>query len=91
MNAQVKLLEAWKIINIEYYPIQFQPKTNIGQSTRAITKGEVVEQGSSTLGLATFFGDASRAWNRSLSTLKDITTVTMAKKAIKKLVKELSF
>jgi hypothetical protein len=93
MNAQVKLLEAWKMLNVPNYPNKLSPKEQNSQSrtTRAITNGEVVEPGKTKIGTSTFISDAARAWNRTSGSLKNFTTLTSAKKAIKSLVKELPF
>jgi hypothetical protein len=47
--------------------------------------------GSSNLGTATFISDVARAWNEFSLPLKDISSVYVAKKEIKKIVKTLSF
>ena len=58
---------------------------------KSITNGEVAEPGTTKIGISTFISDAARAWNRTSGSLKNFTTVTSAKKAIKSLVKELPF
>ena len=93
MNAQVKLLEAWKMVTIHNYPNKFEFKTvePNGQSTRSISNEAVFEPGSSNLGTATLISDAARAWNKTSTTLKNLSSVLVAKKEIKKIVKTLPF
>jgi hypothetical protein len=93
MNAQVKLLEAWKMVTIHNYPNKFEFKTvePNGRSTRSISNEAVFEPGSSNLGTATFISDAARAWNKTSTTLKNLSSVLVAKKEIKKIVKTLPF
>ena len=66
MNAQVKILEAWKMVTIPNYPNKFELKTvePNGRTTRSISNEVVIEPGGSNLGTATFISDAARAWNK---------------------------
>ena len=93
MNAQVKILEAWKMVTIPNYPNKFELKTvePNGRTTRSISNEVVIEPGGSNLGTATFISDAARAWNKYSLTLKDISSVYAAKKEIKEIVKTLPF
>jgi hypothetical protein len=47
MNAQIKLLEAWKIMSIPNYPNKFDQKTTVlnCKPTRAVINGRVLESG----------------------------------------------
>ena len=89
LNAQVKLNEAWKMENIQDYPNKFERKEIPieGRATRATTNMDVIEPCNSKIGTATFISDAARAWNRTSGSLKNIVSITAAKKEIKKLVK----
>ena len=51
MNAQIKLLEAWKMVNVVDYPIKFEQKSAElnGRLTRAASNGEVHKPGSSKI------------------------------------------
>ena len=79
--------------NVEKYPNKFEHKSTDTNArvTRAVLIEEVIEPGKSKIGMATFISDAARAWNRSLNSLKDITTVYAAKKEIKKIALSLQF
>ena len=89
INAQVKLTEAWKMEMIPNYPNSFKRKmaNENNRETRAISNGEVIEPCSSTIGTSTFISDAARAWNRTSSSLKNISSIHGVKKEIKKIVK----
>ena len=51
--------------------------------TRAISKGELVEEGYSNLSLNTYQNDAARLWNKATDNIKNCTSLTSAKKLIK--------
>jgi hypothetical protein len=93
MNAQVKILKAWKMVTIPDYPNKFELKTveTNGRTTRPISIEVVIKLGSSNLGTATFISNVARAWNKYSLTLKDISSVYVAKKEIKKLLKHSHF
>ena len=57
INAQTKLLEVWKAINLPNYPIQFNKYTVMDQNriTRACTTGKLVETGKYPKTLRSFF------------------------------------
>ena len=81
LNAQIKILEAWKASKDENYPVKFK-KVNNDCSTRSITNGDLVESGKTDLVKATFISDASKAWNKTPNSIKNCNTVWSAKKAI---------
>ena len=85
LNAQAKLLEVWKALNIEKYPLQLQQQsTNItGVSTRADTTGRLIEVGKSNTSRNSSTSDAIRLWNLAPNTLTGATTLYRVKKEIK--------
>ena len=88
MNAQIKLTEIWKSVNILNYPI----KTLVIQrgseavSTRAMTAGVLEEVKITNSSEKTFLNDAIHIWNRSSVAIKDCVSISSAKKAIKAFV-----
>ena len=66
LNGQIKIQEIWKSLNIKKYPIQIEKQTprDSGLSTRADTKGRLIEQGFSCLSQKSCINDAVRIWNR---------------------------
>ena len=57
--------------------------------TRAVTSGQLIEEGVTTLAQNTFLNDATNAWNLVPETIKSCKTMWSAKKAIKQFVKTL--
>ena len=65
LNAQIKLLEIWKALNVENYPlaIKKQNTTHEGALTRADRQNRPCEVGKSSLTHKTCISDAIRLWN----------------------------
>ena len=93
INCQIKLLEIWKAINIQDYPIKVKNVTScIGSAnTRSGGNDRLVEIGNSNLSAKTFINDATKIWNRAPKELKECPTLYAAKKAIKQFSKTLPF
>ena len=91
MNAQVKLLEIWKAMNIEDYPLKIdqQGVNEAGVSTRRDCKRRPLEVGKTNLSQQTCISDAIRIWNQAPDCVTNSLTVTRAKHEIKKYVTSL--
>ena len=91
MNAQIKLLNIWKALNVENYPTK--PKkieaNELRASMKATTSGKLIEEGISSLAQNTYYNDAIRVWNMAPEAIKMCGTIWSAKNEIKKLVKTL--
>ena len=89
LNAQVKLLETWKALFMEDYPLQIplQSVPTQGMSTRAAIKGKPIEIGRSNATRNTSTSDAIRIWNLAPATITEATNLYLAKKEIKAFVK----
>ena len=87
MAAETRLLETWKAINVPKYPLKqfFKKKTVNGRETRATVRGDLLEYGASKC----FWNVASKLYNGSPSNIKCATTISQAKREIKKFVKTL--
>ena len=85
LNAQAKLLEVWKALNIENYPLKLlQQSTNTtGVSTRADTTGRLIEVGKSNTSRNSSTSDAIRLWNIAPNTITGATSLYRVKKEIK--------
>jgi hypothetical protein len=85
MNAQIKLGETWKSMNMHNYPTEFknQDQIQLNTSTRACTNGGILEEGHKTLSLKSFKCDSARLWNSAPSTIKNCITLNDAKKEIR--------
>ena len=91
LNAKIKIIEIWKALNIEKYPLRVDRQTprNDTTSTRAMTTGRLIEMGKSNLSLNSCVGDAVRLWNKLPDALKESSSLTQIKKAAKLFSKSL--
>ena len=82
LNAQIKLLDMWKASNIEKYPTKLKKVTaNDGRATtRAVTSGNLMEDGATTLAQNTFYNDATKAWNLAPMDVKTCKNIWSAPK-----------
>ena len=86
--AQIKLTEIWKAINVPKFPIKVRKQETPmdSRTTRGVTNGKIIEEGSSTLIVNSCIGDATRLWNRAPEGIKTTRTIASAKSEIKKFV-----
>ena len=65
INAQIKIQEIWKAINIKDYPVTVQKHSvqDSMTSTRACTRGKLQESGKSVITQKTCKNDAIKLWN----------------------------
>ena len=91
LNAQVKLLEIWKALNLADYPLKInqQAVPEIGTTTRASHKGRPIEKGTSNLAKKASTNDAIRIWNQSPVSITESKSLYQAKNAIKAYVRTL--
>ena len=89
LNAGVKLLEVWKALTVDDYPliIKRQENNTEGMSTRADLSGRPIEIGKTALTQRTSVSDSIHLWNRAPNNVKDSKTLYQAKKEIKVFVK----
>ena len=88
LKAQIKLLEIWKALNVEGYPLKIQQQSaDINRvSTRADQRARPVEIGLKNLTKNTCVSDAIRVWNKAPVQVTSSLTVYQAKKEIKNYV-----
>ena len=91
LNAQVKLLEVWKALNVPKYllTIKQQGANHEGVSTRANKKERPCEIGMSLLTQRTCISDAIRLWNMAQEKISQCNSLYQIKKEIKTFVKYL--
>ena len=91
LNAQVKLLEIWKAMNVEGYPLKIKQQTvqEVGATTRASRKGRPINIGLSKSVRNTSTSDAVRIWNLAPDTVAESKTIYQVKSQIKSYVKTL--
>ena len=89
LNASVKLLEIWKALNVDNYPLSVdRQEENInGMSTRGDMACRPKEIGKTILTQKTCVSDAIHLWNQSPKIIKESNSVYKAKKEIKAYVK----
>ena len=91
LNAQVKLAEIWKALHVDDY--QLQIKQQISESTRVNTRadkiGKPIEIGRSNVTQKTCVSDAIWLWNMTPDQVRNSENLGLAKKEIKKFVRQL--
>ena len=84
------MVEIWKSLNIENYPLKVTKKSISDYSTvtRFLTSGKLLESGGvSGLTSKTCVNDAVRIWNIAPSKVTQADSINIAKKEIKTFVK----
>ena len=91
LNASIKLLEIWKALNVDNYPLKVdkQMSHEARVSTRADTTGKPIEIGKSALVQKTCVSDAIRLWNLAPDTITNCLSQSQVKTEIKKYVRRL--
>ena len=93
LAAQIKLIEVWKSINLEGYPLTLDPYTNpdrmVTIELRPQTTRTFDDSSKLKISSQSFCIDAARLWNVAPTTIKTATTLTAAKTSILNFVKSL--
>ena len=91
LNAQIKLQEIWKALNIDDYPLKVQRQFSDFSrvNTRADATQKPVEIGRSLLVQKTCVSDAISLWNKAPTHVTSCTSLSQAKTEIKKFVRQL--
>ena len=87
LAAQIKLVEAWKCINKENYPLKLEPNN----PDRAITERELrpssvklwKDDAKSVAAKVSFSRDTAKLWNNASEGIKNAISLNTAKKEIK--------
>ena len=89
LNAQVKLIEIWKPMHVEDYPLKIdqQARDEERVSTRADTIGKPIEIGWTNLVQKTCISDAIHLWNMAPEKVTSSKSLPQAKSEIKKFVR----
>ena len=84
INAQIKLTEVWKSINIASYPIQWTKRNEVikREGLKSTNKPDLMIYGSSQVQSQSFINDAARVWNSAPKEIKECKTLFSAKKLI---------
>ena len=88
INAQVKLTEIWKTINVGNYPQLGIHKINNHNHmiSRASSRRDLVVKGKTELRQSAFVNDAAKTWNNAPNAIKLNKSLSGAKREIKKFV-----
>ena len=91
INAQVKLTETWKALNVEKYPHIVSQKVNTDgyMISRSSKKGDLIVNGKTELRQSSLKNDAAKNWNNAPEIIKQSKTLYSAKTLIKKFVQTL--
>ena len=91
LNASIKLLEIWKALNVDDYPlkVQCQSRSESRVSTRADTVQKPLEVGRSALTQKTCISDAIRLWNMAPELITTCPSQSLVKLEIKKFARQL--
>ena len=91
LNAQIKIMEIWKALNIDGYPLKLDKQTAISSktSTRACTLGKIIEKGKCTLTQKTCINDAVKLWNSLPLNIQNSETLNQMKNNSKEFAKTL--
>ena len=91
LNAQCKLLEIWKALNVGDYPLKSVQQTvnHDGVWTRADSRGRPLNIGKSNVVQRTCVSDAIRLWNQAPQEVTSSPNLSMAKSARKKYARKL--
>ena len=91
LNASIKLLEVWKALNVNDYPlkVQRQSSDDLRVSTRADTTEKPVEIGKSPVAQKTCVSDAIRLWNIAPEIIAKCSSLSIVKSEIKKYLRQL--
>ena len=87
LAAQIKLIEAWKSLIIEHYPVRLEPNNpNRLDTDRAIKPSSIKiwkDDAKTLAAKMSFSRDAERLWNSAPEQIKNASTLNIAKKEIK--------
>ena len=91
LNAQAKLLEIWKALNVPKYPLELkkQSTNHLGVATRADTKERLCDIGKTTIAKKSCISDAIRLWNLAPEKIHLCKSLYQAKSEIKNYIKSL--
>ena len=91
MNVQLKLVEVWKAMNVQDYPLKITLQTipETGTTTRASLKGRPIEMGRTNLLKSMSTSDAIRIWNLAPASINESASIDQVKNAIKSYVRTL--
>ena len=93
LNTQIKLTETWKAVNDVKSSLNNlkKKKFEADRTSRSVTNGDLLEEGSTIIALNTYQNDATRIWNKAPISIKSSLSLYLAKKEIKKFFKNTTY
>ena len=93
LAAEIKLSEAWKIMNVEDYPIKLNENHPMretgGREVRSTTTRQWKDHAKYKHSSESFCIDTAKLWNKADNDIKNAETLSKAKTLIKKFCKTL--
>ena len=93
LNAEIKLIEAWKSINNNNYPFKMESNIqNLSQSDRTLRPSSIKlwkDTAKTKSGVNSFNIDTAKLWNNCPEAIKTAKTIGLAKSEVKKHCKSL--
>ena len=91
LAAQIKIMECWKIMNIDQYPLKLEPynpnKALTDRVIRTSSTKQWKDDAKSVAAKISFSRDSAKLWNPAPDAIKLATSIFTAKKEIKKYCK----
>ena len=88
LAASIKLIEVWKGINVENYPISLEPNKNVTVNSKRVLRPtscrEWNQDAKTTAEKESFTRNAAKIWNNAPAYIKNATSLLKAKNEIKK-------
>ena len=93
LAASIKLVEVWKSINVESYPVHLEPNITAGGENEPILRPSTSrlwnQDARSTAAKKSFSRNAAKFWNNAPLYIKNAKSIYSVKKEIKKFCKTL--
>ena len=87
LAAQIKLVECWKIENIEHYPLKLEPNNPNRVDTDRIIRTSSIkiwkDDAKSVAAKLSFSRDSARLWNSATDAIKKAPSLSIVKTEIK--------
>ena len=85
INAQIKLTEVWKSLNIDSYPIKWTKQNEVMKRAglKSTNKPDLMIYGFSQIQSQSFINDEARVWNSAPKKIKECNSLCLAKKLIR--------
>ena len=91
LAAEIKLTEAWKSTQVEFYPVQLETfnsgREETGRTVRPGTRKIWNDEAKSTAAKISFSRDTAKLWNNAPPEIRNASKISSAKREIRKFCK----